>query len=356
MTVKTMEDLLKKTGYRLFGLKRGDFIEGRITEIKKRMVLIDVGAKTDGIVVGKDYIEVLDYIQELKPGDTVLAYVKQSENENGQAVLSLRKAAADWRWKFFEEKASTGETVKVKPFQLNKGGMIVQAKGLQGFIPTSQFSKKAQSHLEDLMNKILKVKVIEVDRKNNRLIFSERLVSEAKLIAKKKKLLAKIKIGDVVEGEVVSISPFGVFIKTKKPVVDLDGLVHISEVAWEKVENPEDYFQVGQKIKAKVIGIEKETGRLNLSVKQLKPDPWQKAKDKYQPGKKLKGEVVSLAPFGAFVKFEPGVNGLLHISKIPVDFNINIGDKIDVEIENVDPENRRMSLSLILKKKPVGYR
>lgn len=347
-----MEELLKKTGYKLFGLKRGEFIEGRVTEIKKKTVLVDIGAKSEGIVIGKDYEEVEGYIKELKVGDTVLCYIKQPENESGQIILSLRKAAEDWKWGFFEEKLSTGEPIEVKTYEVNRGGMIAQSRGVQGFIPASQFAKKYQGHLEELINNVLKVKVIEIERSNNRLIFSEKAVSEAKLMAKKKKLLEKIKIGDKLEGIVSSLTPFGIFVETK----GLEGLVHISEISWGKVEDPNDYFKAGDKIKVKVVGIDKATGRLNLSVKQLMPDPWEKVEEKYQAGRKLTGKVTNLAPFGAFVNFEAGIEGLLHISKIPIDFDIDVGSKVKVEVESVDPENRRMSLSLILKKKPVGYK
>lgn len=349
---QTMEELLKKTGYKLFGLKQGGFIEGRVTDVRKKMVLIDIGGKTEGIVVGKDSEEAEDYIAQLKVGDTVLCYIKEPENEHGQIILSLRKAANDWRWNFFEEKRSTDQVIEVRANEVNKGGVIVLSRGVQAFIPASQFAKKYQDHLDELINKLIKVKVIEIDRANNRLIFSEKAVSEAKLIAKKKKLLAKIKIGDVVEGQVSGITPFGVFVVTN----DLEGLVHISEISWEKVEDPKDYFKVGDKVKVKVIGIDQETGRLNLSVKQNTPDPWEKVEKKYKVGKKFKGEVASLASFGAFVNFEPGVDGLLHISKIPVDFDIDIGKKVEVEVESLDLENRRIGLSLVLKKKPVGYK
>lgn len=354
--VKTMEELLAKTGYRLSGLRRAEFIEGRVTEIKRKMVLIDIGAKTEGMVVGKDYEEVEDYIKELKVGDTVLCYVKQPENEHGQIILSLRKAANDWKWGHYAEKLSTGEAIDVKALEVNKGGMIAESYGLQGFIPASQFAQKYQSHLEELISKILKVKVIEIDRSNNRLIFSEKAVSEAKLIAKKKKILEKVKIGDVCSGAVSGLTPFGIFVEAGPPAGGLEGLVHISEISWEKVEDPGNYFKVGDKVKVKVIGIDKEMGRLNLSVKQTTPDPWEKAEEKYKVGTKLKGQVANLAPFGAFVNFEPGVDGLLHISKIPVDFDIDVGEKVEVEVEDLDPENRRMSLSLVLRKKPVGYK
>jgi len=355
-SAKTMQDLLTKTKYRLQSLKKANFIKGRITEIKKKMVFVDVGAKTEGMIVGKDFEEVKDYIKQLKLGDEVLCYIKQPENEHGQIILSFRKAANDWKWQFFEEKLSTSESFKVRAQEINKGGIIVHRQGIQGFVPSSQFAQKYQDNLDQLLNKIFKVKVIEVDRENNRLIFSEKAVSEAKLIARKKKLLKKVKIGDELEGRVAAITPFGLFVKVSLSAGELEGLVHISEISWEKVEKPDDFFKIKQKVKIKVIGIDDKTGRLNLSIKQLVPDPWEKIDKKYSVGKKLKGKVATLAPFGAFVNFEPGVEGLLHISKIPVDINIDIGKEIEVEVESLDPKTRRMSLSLILRKKPVGYK
>ncbi len=358
-----MEELLQKTDVKLRSLRKTEFIKGRITEIKKKMLFIDIGAKTEGMVVGKDFDEVKDYVVQLKPADEVLCYVKQPENENGQIILSLRKAANDWKWQFFEEKLSTAEPFEVRAQEINKGGVIVQAQGLQGFVPASQFAKNYQNKLEDFLNQMIKVKAIEVDRTNNRLIFSEKAVSEAKLIAKKKKLLAKIKTGVALDGKIVGITPFGLFVEAAVPVRPvggpvggLEGLVHISEISWEKVEKPENHFKIKDQVKVKVIGVDKKTGRLNLSIKQLTDDPWQKIEKKYQAGKKLKGKVANLVPFGAFINFEPGVEGLLHISKIPVDVEVNVGKELEVEVESLDPENRRMSLSLILKKKPVGYK
>ena len=154
----------------------------------------------------------------------------------------------------------------------------------------------------------------------------------------------------------IGITPFGLFVEASPPAGGLEGLVHISEISWEKVENPEDHFKVGDKARVKVIGIDEKIGRLNLSIKQLVDDPWQKIEKKYKIGKRLKGKVANLAPFGAFVNFEPGVEGLLHISKIPVDVQVDVGKELEVEVESLDPQNRRMSLSLILKKKPVGYK
>jgi ribosomal protein S1 len=222
--------------------------------------------------------------------------------------------------------------------------------------------------LDELQNKSFKVKVIEVDRDKNRLIFSEKEVSEKAALAQQVEALNKVKVGDELEGVVSGIMPFGVFVRVNVPAkktkskdkkVDelfLEGLVHISEISWEKVENPGVHYKTGDKIKLKIIGVDKDSARLNLSVKQLETDPWEKIEDKYPEGAKVKGEITRLAAFGAFVNFAPGVDGLIHISKIPADKEFKVGQKVEAFVESVDKEHRRMSLSLALLKKPVGYK
>lgn len=355
-TPQTMEELLAKTKYRLKGLKQGQILPGRITDIRNKMVLIDIGSKSEGIVVGKEFEEIKDFLKHLNIGDEVLVYVRQPEDEKGQIILSLRKAANDWRWNYFREKLETGEAIEVRGLSVNKGGIIARTKQIQGFVPSSQFSHKYQGKLEQLQNRLFKVKIIEVDQEKNRLIFSEKAISEAKLLEDKREVLEAVKVEDILEGEVVGIKPFGLFVQVKVRGTPLEGLVHISEISWEKVEKIEDYFKVGDKAKVMVLGIDKESGRLNLSIKRLQPDPWEKIEKEYPVGKKFKGKVSRLAPFGAFVNLKPGVDALLHISKIPADYPIKPGGKVEVEVETVESENRRMSLSLILKKKPVGYK
>lgn len=363
---KTMEELLEQTGYELRGVKRGELIDGTITDISKKMVLLDIGSKTEGMVVDKEFEAARDFISELSMGDTVPVYVLSPENDRGQILLSLRKVASDRMWQKYEEAKKTGEIVTVFGLEVNRGGIIVRAGAMQGFVPASQFGKEWLGNMGDLVNKRFKVRVIEVDREENRLIFSEKEVSEADELEQRAKALDKIKVDEMYEGSVSGIMPFGVFVTVDVPLVSLkgkkkaigsvEGLVHISEISWEKVDDPNDFFKVGNRMKVKVLGIDSKSGKLNLSVKRLSEDPWEKIGKKYPSGKKVKGTVTRVAPFGAFVNLEPGIEGLLHISKIPAGEEPEVGKKVDIFVEQVDLENRRMSLGMVLKEVPVGYK
>jgi len=354
---RTMEELLKQTGYELKGLKKGQLVEGVVTDVTKKMILIDIGAKTEGVVIEKEYEAAREMLQDIKTGDKVQAYVGSPENERGQILLSLRQAVMNKRWELFEELLKSGETIEVHGLEVNKGGIIVKARGVRGFVPSSQFGREYLGRLNELQNKSFIVKVIEVDREKNRLIFSEKAVSEKAALAHQAEAIKTVKAGDMLEGVVSGIMPFGVFVRASlKKDLFLEGLVHISEISWEKVENPGTHFKTGDKIKVKVIGVDNKTSRLNLSVKQLSDDPWKKMADKYPEGSKVTGKITKLAAFGAFVNLEPGVDGLIHISKIPSDKEFKPGQKIDCFVENVDAAHRRMSLSLALMKKPVGYK
>ena len=354
---RTMEELLKATGYELKGLKKGQLVEGVVTGVTKKMILIDIGAKTEGVVIEKEYEAAREMLADLKTGDKVQAYVGSPENERGQILLSLRQAVMHKRWELFEELIKSGETIEVHGLEVNKGGIIVKARGVRGFVPSSQFGRENLGKLAELQNKSFTVKVIEVDREKNRLIFSEKAVSEKVALAHQAEAIKTVKAGDALEGVVSGIMPFGVFVRASlKKDLFLEGLVHISEISWEKVENPGSHFKTGDKIKVKVIGVDSQTSRLNLSVKQLFADPWKKMADKYPEGTKVSGKITRLATFGAFVNLEAGVDGLIHISKIPAEKEFKPGQKIDCFVENVDVVHRRMSLSLALMTKPVGYK
>lgn len=359
---KTMEALLKKTGYALRGLKRGQKVKGIVTDINKRMVLIDIGAKTEGIVTDKELELSREMMSGLKVGDEIEAFIQNPENERGQILLSLKQTLLNKRWDYFDELIKTGEVVRVKGLEINKGGIIVKVAGVRGFVPASQFGRSYLGHLEDLQNKSFDVKVIEVNRKNNRLIFSEKAVSEQAALAHQAEALKKVKPGDVLSGVVSGIMPFGIFVRAdvadgqKVKDLFLEGLVHISEISWEKVDNPANHYKVGDQVKVKVIGVDVTSTRLHLSVKQLLSDPWTEMAKKYTEGKKVKGKITRLAAYGAFVNLSSGVDGLIHISKIPSDKEFKVGDSLECFVEKVDAEHRRISLSLALIKKPVGYK
>lgn len=372
-----MEELLRQSKSQVRGWRRGEVTEGIVVEKTRGAIYLDIGGKSEGMVIDREIKAAKDFIKELKVGDKVEAIVTQPENDKGQTLLSLKKASADYLWNQFEEILKTGKTAWVLGKEVNRGGLVVEAKGLQGFIPASQFGNQWIGKIDQLVGCQIEVKPIEINREKKRLIFSEKEISEAELIKELSQVLAKIKVGDIFQGEVTGVMPFGLFVKIEVPQeekvprvpkaratrgardsrgISLEGLVHISEISWQRVENPANFYKVGDEVEIKVLAIEKTTGKLNLSIKQLKQDPWQDIEKKYPIDSKIKGEIIRLAPFGAFVDLEEGIEGLIHISKIPVEKSLKAGDKVDCYIESIDRQGRKMSLGLVLKEKPVGYK
>lgn len=351
----TMEELLASEGEKVRGLKKRDMVDGVVTEITSKAIYIDIGAKTEGVVLGREFEKEKDFIRKLKPGDKVKAYVGSTEDERGQILLSLRQAASNFAWEKYNDLLKNGETVEVKGREINKGGLIIDAAfGLQGFVPGSQIGSVWQGKLDQLINRNLTVKVIEVNREQNRLVFSEKMVSDAEKIAKAVKAISNLKLKDIYEAEITQVAPFGLFVRIKIGDDEVEGLVHISEVSWEKIDNLNNLFKQKDKLKVKVINL--ENSRVQFSLKQLLPDPWEKIEERYPIDSHISGEVVRLTAFGALVRIESGIEGLIHISKIPPELSINEGDKIDVYIESVDKASRRISLGLVLSQKPIGYK
>lgn len=360
---KTMEDLLKEVGDSIRTPKKGETVTGKITDKTRRMLMIDIGGKTEGIVVDKEFDAARDYIEQLHAGDQVEAYVLSSENDRGQILLSLKKAALDTKWDEFTKALEEESVVEVKGLEVNKGGLIVVVDGIRGFIPTSQFGKEYVGNLQKLKNRKLSVKVIEVDKEKNRLIFSEKHVSEAAEMAQRAQALDSVKVGEVYEGVVSGVMPFGLFVTVAVPLSEkedavghIEGLVHISEMSWEKVNDPHELYKVGQDIKVKVLGVDENAGKLNLSLKQLAADPWIEIETRYPVGTTVTGTVSRVVRFGVFVKVEPGVDGLIHTSKLSPDQEFQSGEEVTVVVESVDPAQRRMSLSTVLTEVPMGYK
>ena len=352
----TMEELLASSGYALRIPKKGETITGLVTMTNRKMVLIDIGAKTEGIVTDKEYEYAKEFIDTLKVGDEIDVYVASDENERGQITLSLRRAMMTKLWDMLDGYLKNETEVQVKAVELNRGGMIVKWQGLRGFIPSSQFGTSYAGNLQALVGKTVACKPIEVDREKNRLIFSEKHVSEAGVMAERESALKTVKVGDVLDGKVTGVLNFGAFVAISVDQVTVEGLVHISEISWEKVEDIHKYLKVGDSVKVKVMGVEEGTGKLNLSIKQLQADPWSLVAEKYPAGTTVKGKISRSAPFGTFVNFEPGVDGLIHVSRMGAFGELKPGESIEVLVENVDPEHRRMSLGPVLKEVPVGYK
>jgi small subunit ribosomal protein S1 len=349
--------------------KKGQQLEGVVTFVSKKLVLVDIGAKTEGMVTDDELKEAADLIEDIKVGDKISVFVKYPENDQGQVLLSLRKAIEEGRWAVFKKWMDEDKEVEVTGLEVNKGGMVVKVGDVRGFVPASQFGEKYLGNMELLLNKNFKAKVIEVDRAQNRLILSEKLISDAEGLAKKDEALTDVVVGAKLSGTVSGIMPFGVFVTVNVPIkakketgkladsiAKVEGLVHISEISWEKVDDPNIVFKVGQEVDVMVIGIDKEMGKLNLSIKQLFGDPWKEIEVKYAVGTKHIGKVVRMAPYGVFVNFDKGIDGLIHVSKQPQGKEFRVGEEVHIYVEMLDVKARRMSLGVVLTEVPVEYR
>ncbi len=345
----TMDELLAANGTKLHGFKRGETVTGKVKEVTGRTVYIDLGAKTDAIVSQKEYDLARDYFRALKVGDEVTGLVLMSENESGQVILSLRRAATDSKWKAFEQAMNDDTEMVARVKEATRGGLLVEVDGVFGFVPSSQFGSDLDTKSATIVGKILKVKVIEVDRNQNKLVLSEKAVSDAEEISKRKAALGSVKIGTEYAGVVVGMVPFGAFVEIEAKGVEgkLEGLVHISEISWEKIEDVSKILKEGSKVKVQVIGIDEENGKLALSMKRLSSDPWSVVAAKYTVDSKHKGVVAKIVPYGVLVKMEKGIEGLIHASKMPANMPFKDGDEVDVFVESVDLDKRRLSLGVV---------
>jgi len=372
-------DLFAASNSKVPSLRRNQEVKGKIVAVSRDEVLVDIGAKSEGIIAGRELSSASDIIANLSIGDTIDATVLYPENDAGQVVLSLRKHSADLRWRELEENKDTDEDIDVVALEVNRGGVICDYKGIRGFVPASQLIS-APSKLSDLIGKNLSARVIEVDRNSNRLILSQKKPNK-KDLSQIASLLAKVEIGKTLAGTVAAVLPFGIFVEveigqvgnlvgrsvgrkeptdpqTQKPkdLAKLEGLVHVSEISWEKVEDPAQFFKVGDGVNVLVIAKEESTGRLNLSVKQLTDDPFAKISEEFITDQEVKGTISRVTPYGVIVSLSQGIEGLIHISKIPPNLNLELGESVNCTVESVDSRARRIALVPIVKEKPVLYR
>ena len=355
-----MEELLAYSGYQIRGLKRGQTVSGIITQITSRAVLIDIGAKTEGIVADREFDAASDFIKTLKVGDQITAQVYNPESEAWQILLSLKRTAFLSAWAKLGESFKQNEEVEARVLGVNRAGLLVEVYGLSGFIPSSQVASRWRGQEEKLIGQRIKAKIIDLDETANKLILSEKAVSEKEKLAQIEGALGKLEVGGEYSGVVTGITPFGVFVQIsigpRGKEVPVEGLVHISEVAWEKVDDLNALLKVGQEVKVKVIEVDQKAGKLALSLKQLQSDPWGEKVKKYQPDSTVSGKISRLTDFGAFVDIEPGLEGFLHVSKIPAEQKMSVGDLINCFVESIEPEKKRIALGLVLKAKPIGYK
>lgn len=355
---QTMEELISQTGYSFTTHKKGDKVTGTIISLSPNEVLIDIGAKSFAQVGHRELENIRDLIESFKVGDQITGTVVYPENELGYMVISLRNLGYEKKWEFLAEKLDKDSEIEVKGLEVAKGGLLIDYTGIRGFIPASQLDPTSAADPVKLKGKRIKVKILELNKKNTRLVVSQKAVTQKDLIKKQRQALDQFEVGKKYQAKVTGVANFGIFVVVPitKEGVEIEGLIHISEIAWEKVEDPNKYVKASDKVDVMIIGIDKASGRLNLSMKQLTPDPWKEIDKKYKPEQQVTGRITRISSFGSFVNLETGVEGLIHISKIPPGEELKENMKVECMIETVDPIKRKISLSLIPKAKPIGYR
>jgi small subunit ribosomal protein S1 len=359
----TMEELLAEQDADIKSFKHGDVVEGTIVRIDPDEILVDIGAKSEGVVSNRElYGRNAESAPQLAVGDVVLVYVLQPESQEGHVVLSLRRAGLERKWRSMQEQFETGVIIDAPVIDHNKGGLIVDC-GIRGFVPISQivdFPRRPQNDqprdaaqeiaekLQPYVGRRLRLKILEVNRKANRLILSEKVALYEERREKRDELFSSLQVGQKVSGTVRSIAPFGVFID----LGGIDGLVHKSELSWNKVNNPEAGYKVGEQVEAEVIDINHERGRISLSIRKLQPDPWHSTVADFKVGDVIDGTVTKLVNFGAFVRVRDGLEGLIHISELshqrvahPGDV-VHEGQTLKLKIISLDSERHRLGLSL----------
>ncbi len=359
----TMEELLAEQDSDIKSFKHGDVVEGTVVRIDKDEILVDIGAKSEGVVSNRElYGRNAESQPQLAIGDVVLVYVLQPESQEGHVVLSLRRAGLERKWRSMQEQFESGVIIEAPVIDHNKGGLIVDC-GIRGFVPISQivdFPRRPQNDqprdaaqeiaekLQPFVGRKLRLKILEVNRKANRLILSEKVALYEERREKRDELFSSLQVGQKVTGTVRSIAPFGVFVD----LGGIDGLVHKSELSWNKVNNPEAGYQVGEQVEAEVIDINHERGRISLSIRRLQPDPWHSTVADFKVGDIIDGTVTKLVNFGAFVRVRDGLEGLIHISELshqrvahPGDV-VHEGQTLKLKIISLDSERHRLGLSL----------
>jgi small subunit ribosomal protein S1 len=330
-------------------LKKGDIVKGRVTKVEDTQAIVHVGYKFDGVLpIGELSPLRIERVSDvLAEGDEVEVKVLRINDEEGKLILSKKAVDAEKAWERLQRAYEEGEVLEVKVADVVKGGLVVDL-GVRAFIPASLVEQHYVEDFSDYKGRTLRVKIIEFDRENNKVILSAKAVLEEEMNRMKEERLQSLQPGQLIDGVVQRLTNFGVFVD----VGGVDGLVHISELAWHRVENPEEVVQVGDRVKVKVLKVDPEKGRLSLSIKEAQPGPWSGVEEKFKPGDIVTGTVKRLVSFGAFVELLPGVEGLVHISQIanrhiatPQEV-LEVGQQVKVKVLEVSEEKQRISLSI----------
>ena len=342
-------------------LRRGEIIDGLVMNISDEGLLLNIGHKSEGVVPAREMrsFTKVDH-DNLEEGSEIVALVINPEDDDGTTILSVDKARGERGWRVLEKAKDDDKPVEGVIIGSNRGGAVVQAEDVQGFIPLSQligparelFVPKKENAKDGFIGMKITFKIFELNRRRNRAIFSEKAVLQQERALKKQELIETLKVGDVLKGRIVGVSTFGAFVD----IGGADGLIHISELSWDPVSSPADIVTVGTEMDVYVVKIDKENLKIALSLKRLTPEPWELIKDELENGKKISAKVTKITTFGAFVRTEHGVEGLVHVSEISdrelgsveeIEAIINVGQSLDLTIVNVDTERKRLGLSMI---------
>ncbi len=347
----TMDELLAASEESAKRAVVGETVTGKVLSIRKHEILIDLGARGVGMVPRRE----VSFARNLNVGDEVTASVIETEMGDGSILLSLRKAAKEKGWDEIQARLDGAEVIEVTPFDANRGGLLAEYEGIRGFLPVSQLSAEHYprvgsadkdeilQRLNSLVGKPMKVRILDANRKDNKLIFSEKEAVKDGLAER----FAELHVGDVVKGVVTGVVDFGAFVN----VDGVEGLIHISEISWERVNNPADYVKVGETVEAKIIAIDKE--RLSLSTKQLTEDPWLSEVEGLKRGDEVEGTITRITPFGAFVQISPAVEALVHVSELGNGNDVDpekvftLNERKKFKILDVDKDGRKISLTIV---------
>lgn len=349
----TMEDVLASESTEHQMVSRGDIVDGTVVFIGQEGLAVDVGAKVEGTIplnqIGDEPVTLEEAQQMYKPGDKIEAYVVRVDLANNQIVLSKKRADQDKGWRVLEKMQENDEAFEVEVLEKVRGGLVAQVEGIRAFLPASQVDTRRVNDLDPYVGKPLMVKLIELNRKRNRVIISHRAIMEAQKAQAREQTVGKLVPGAQFEGEVVEITDFGVFVN----LGGIDGLVHRSELTYGRFNHPRDVVKVGDKVQVQVIDVDEGRERINLSMKALTQDPWEGAVDRYSIGQRVKGKVTNLTNFGAFVELESGLEGLVHVSEMSWTKRVRHpnevmkeGDEVEAVILRIDPKERRISLGI----------
>ncbi len=353
-----MATLLAREGLDIDFPRQGEIREGIIASISPGQIFVSIGAKSEGMISGKEYDMIpQNELAALQVGQKIPVYIVNPEDQNGNVVLSYVRAREEVGWKQVEDLMASKQSYHSTIIGYNKGGLIVSIGGLRGFVPASQVSLSRRAAMSGdtpeerwgkMVGEEIDVCVIEVDRERHRLILSERAASTETRETLKDRVIEELQEGDVRVGRVTSLADFGAFVN----ISGADGLVHLSEISWDRIQHPSEVLQVGQEVKVKVISIDREKRRIGLSIRQLQEDPWTSRTSKYQVGQLVEATITRLTKFGAFARLEEDLEGLIHISEIsekhiehPKEV-LKEGDVVTLRVIKIDSQNRRIGLSL----------